>query len=60
MKQLRSQMSHYLWSHNKLHGLQFKHIFSFHLKSIAVVYRAKNVRTLSMNQYLWTRLLISE
>ncbi len=31
---------------------------SFHLKSIVVVYRAKNVRIVLMSQYLWTWLYI--
>ncbi len=38
----------------KADSLQLKHIRSFHLKSIVVVYRAKNVRIVSMSQYLWT------
>ncbi len=42
----------------KADSLQLKHIFSFHLKSIVVVYRAKNVRIVSMSQYLWTWLYI--
>ncbi len=35
----------------KADSLQLKHIL---LKTIVVVYRAKNVRIVSMSQYLWT------
>ncbi len=39
----------------KADSLQLKHIL---FKSIVVVYRAKNVRIVSMSQYLWTWLYI--
>ena len=37
--------------------LQLKQIL-FHFKAIAVVYRAKTMRTVSMSQYIWTRLYL--
>ncbi len=44
----------------KADSLQLKHILFVYilLKSIVVVYRAKNVRIMSMSQYLWTWLYI--
>ncbi len=41
----------------KADSLQLKHIL-FVSKSIVVVYRAKNVRIVSMSQYLWTWLYV--
>ncbi len=42
----------------KADSLQLKHILFVSLKSIVVVYRAKNVRIVSMSQYLWTWLYV--
>ncbi len=42
----------------KADSLQLKHILFVHLKSIVMVYRAKNVRIVSMSQYLWTWLYV--
>ncbi len=39
-------------------SLQLKHILLVSFESIVVVYRAKNVRIVSMSQYLWTWLYI--
>ena len=41
----------------KAESLQLKHIL-FHFKSIVVLYKAKNIRIVSMPQYLWTRLFL--